>query len=237
MYQSRLSRYQEKKFTLRIFLALGGMVAILLAIWFFGFKLLVGLSIASEFLKGSTKPTPKIQNQFMPPPVLDDLPEATNSAEITISGNASPKLTLILYQNDVEIKKLTIPDDGTFKIPKIQVKEGENNFSAVTVDDNGNKSEYSNIVKALISHKNPNLEVTNPASDSIINGDNNKYQITGKTDDGNTLTINGRIVVVGPGGTFNYPYNLSDGENRITIISSDQAGNQSKIERVITYKK
>jgi hypothetical protein len=237
MYQSRLSRYQEKKFTIRILLAISGMVGLLLFIWFFGFKLLVGLSIAAEFLKGSGKPTPKAQNQFIAPPVLDDLPEATNSAEMTISGTAVPKQILILYLNDVEVKKLTVPDDGLFSIPDVQVKEGANNFTAQSVDDNQNKSGYSNTVSVSISRKNPNLDVTNPGSDSTVNGDNNKYQISGKTDDGNTVTVNGRIVVVNQDGSFTYPFNLSDGENKLTIIATDPAGNQTKVERTITYKK
>jgi hypothetical protein len=236
MYQSRLSRYQEKLLAKKLLLALFGSVGLIVLLWFFGFRLLVGLSIVADFLKGPVKQG-QGQSVIVQPPVLDELPEATNSAEITVSGRADAGQTLIVYLNDNEVRKLTVPEDGNFKIQNIQVKEGDNIITAESLDAQNNRSEKSNIIRVYIKRKNPVLDLGNPGSDTTIYGDNNIINISGKTEDGNTVTVNGRIAVVKPDGTFIYSYPLSEGDNRLEIIATDPAGNSTPIVRMIRYQK
>ncbi len=235
MYQSRLTRYQEKKFTKRLMWSLVGIFGLVAFIWFFGFKLLVGLSVFFANIKGNTG-TAQNETVYIAPPVLYDAPVATNSASIKISGTGEKNLTVILFVNDTEVKKLTIPEDSQFTIENVPFEEGENIIKARTVDDMGNRSEPSNILTVRISTKNPELTITEPGSEiTTVNGDNNTYTIKGTTEPDTAITINDRFVVVDPDGGFSYTYRMNEGDNSIIIMAKNQAGNVTRKEITITY--
>ncbi len=60
--------------------------------------------------------------------------------------------------------------------------------------------------------------------------------MTGTTDQDVTVTISGRIVVVKSDGSFSYNMPISDGANKLEIVSTDAAGNSTKVERNVTYQ-
>jgi len=45
-----------------------------------------------------------------------------------------------------------------------------------------------------------------------------------------------RFVSVKDDGSFTYNLRLNDGENTLTIIARDAAGNETKLERKVTYQ-
>jgi hypothetical protein len=234
MYQSRLNRYQEKVLAKRLALMVGGIFAFILFLFFFGLKLLEGLGIASEFLQGSPQPTPKL-SAYVAPPILNEFPEATNSAQIPITGKSEKELRIILYVNNVETVSDNVKEDGSFAFSRVKLAEGENTVKAKAEDAQGNKSETSNVLNIRLTLKAPELVVTSPESDKTVIGDNNSFTVSGKTDAGNSVTVNDRIAVVSFDGSFSYTMNLSEGDNTVSVSARDDGGNETKIVRKVTY--
>jgi len=236
MVPSRLARFEEKNARNRLIVAVIGTFAVILFLLFFGVKILISFSVFIDKLRGNS-PTTASTQAIVLPPTLDPLPQATNSAQIKVSGRGQSKLTAIIYLNGTETKKLTIDQDGSFKAVVTVPKEGELTVSAKVLDDKGNTSELSQVLKIIVTNKAPLMEVTSPPDNATISGDDNKITVTGKVEDDVQVTINDRFVVVQNDGSFSYKFPLPEGDTILRIIATDRAGNQTKIERKVTYKK
>ncbi|MEK7587654.1 MAG: hypothetical protein AAB457_02455, partial [Patescibacteria group bacterium] len=233
---SRIRRYEEKRLRMRLVLAVLGSIAILVFILVFGFKILVGFSLLVDKIRGGS-PTSQNAQTLLLPPSLDPLPGATNSATLIIAGSGTPGAILILYVNEGETQKLTIPTDGRFSIPSVKILEGTNTISAKITDEKQNTSELSNVLAITSKRTPPSLELTSPSSNTTINGDTNTVSVVGKTEQDTIISINDRFAVVSADGSFRYPYQLAEGDNILKIAATDAAGNQTVIERRVTYQK
>lgn len=232
---SRLRRVEEKKAQKRLLIALGGSFALLVFLGLFGLKLLVGFSLLVDRIRGGS-PAPSAQQNLILPPVLDPLPEATNSATLQISGKGTPKLQAIIYVNDKEYKKLPVADDGTFTQSDIAVDEGSVTVSAKLADEKGALSDLSNVITTLIDRKPPTLEITKPDDNTTVNDGTHRVTVEGTSEEDARITINGRIVVTRSDGTFAYRMPITDGANKLNVVASDAAGNQTTVERNVIYQ-
>lgn len=235
MLYSRLRRYEDRVFKKRLIWAIGGSFALVIFIFLFGLKLLVGFSLLVDNLRGTSPKEQQIQSLILPP-ILDPLPEATNSATIAISGKNDPGNKIVLYIDEEESTTITVENDGTFAITK-KLTEGQHTVSAKAKNDKDAMSDLSNVLTITIKRSKPELTVTNPNDSAHIVGENNTLVVKGKTDSDNTVTVNDRLAVVGSDGSFSYTYSLSEGENTIRIVATDPAGNQESVERRVTYSK
>ena len=235
MTSSRLRRFEDKKASKRLVMAVVGLVALIILLLLFGLKLLIGFSILVDKIRGGN-PQQVSPKDILLPPILDSLEESTNSATIFIHGKSDPKKTVIVFLNDREYKQVTTTDAGDFTLDKISVNEQEVTISAKLIGDKEELSALSNIISTLVDRTPPTLEVTKPSNNQTINDGTHKTLVEGKTDEASRVTINGRIVVLRNDGSFTYPMSLVDGENNLMIVSSDSAGNQTKIERRVTYQ-
>ncbi len=233
---SRLSRLDERKQRKRLTLAIVGSIAILIFVGTFGVRILIGFSLFVDRLRGNPVPTQQSESLILPP-ILDPQPIATNSATITVSGHGEGGLTLILYLNDGEFKKTKVPEDGSFSVPSVPLSSGTNTISAKLTDDKENTSDLSNIVSVRYADKPPGLDVSAPEDNASVSGDSNSIAVTGTTDDGVTVTINGRFVVVRSDNSFSYSYPLNEGDNILTIVATDGGGNRTQVERKVIYHK
>lgn len=236
MSYSRLRHFEEHRQERKIVGALAGIFAIFVFLAFFGIKILTGFSLLVDNIRGSTT-TQQTQQQLILPPELDPLPIATNSATLTVTGKGTADLTVILYINDMDTKKMTVGKDGTFKFINVSLAEGTNTLSAKLTDDKNNISDLSEVISVTIKKSKPTLEITTPRDGDEVRGESNSIAVSGKTEDGNTVTINGRIVVMRPDGSFSYDFALGEGETNLQIIATDTAGNQTKVERKVKYTK
>lgn len=235
MARSRLLRVQEGRERKRILISVLGIFAIIAFIVFFGLKLLVGFSLLVLRIQGAS-PTPAPSQSILIAPVLNPLPEATNSASLTLTGSATGGTTLILYLNDSEEKKVSVPSDGTFSIP-LTLKEGASTLSAKITDEKGNISNLSNVISVLIKKSAPAIEVDEPPDGSTVTSAQNTITVRGKVEENSSVTVNGRLAIVSADGSFRLIYGLSEGDNSIRIVATDPAGNQTTIDRKVTYKK
>ena len=79
------------------------------------------------------------------------------------------------------------------------------------------------------------MEVTEPQDGQSFDKNHQEISISGKTDAGNNVWVNGRFVVVKDDGSFTMKLRLNDGENLLTISSKDPAGNETKVEKKVIF--
>jgi hypothetical protein len=237
MAYSRLNRVADRKEKRRLVLAIVGIIAIFTLILAFGVKALIGFSLLVEKLRGGTSPITQQSQTIILPPIIDPPVSATNSATISITGKAQTGLTLILYVNNTEYKKLSVKDDGTFKLSSVPLTTGANTISAKLTDEKGNISDLSNIVSVSYGNTPPRLVISDPTDNTTISGDPNTVTVNGMTDDNVTVTINDRMVVIKTDNSFSFNYPLNEGDNMLNIMATDAAGNQTTLQRKVTYHK
>lgn len=235
MLYSRVRRHEERQQRKRLIWALGGMLALAAFLFVFGLKILVGFSLLVDRIRGSS-PQQQSQQELIQPPVLDPLPEATNSANLTITGKSDPGTKVVIYIDDEEAQTVSTESDGSFSLSK-RLTEGDHTISTKAKNDKSAMSDLSNIIKVSIRRTKPELTITNPQDGIRIVGDSNTIAVKGKTASDNTVTVNGRLAVVSSDGSFSYTYTLSEGENTLHIVATDPAGNEVSEDRRVTYTK
>jgi len=233
---SRLARFEEKKALRRLFLAIAATVVIILSLVFLGIPALVKFSLFIGNLKSGQETTEQQQNTIAPfPPHLETPYLATNSAKITISGYAQPKTTVEVFLNGNSLNKILLGSDGQFTLPNVILSEGENKLTASSKDSAGNVSQLSNPLIIIYKKKPPVLKLTQPEDGKRISGEEKEILVSGLTEPEVSLSINGRLVTVKNDGSFAYSFSLVPGENLIKIIATDNAGNQTIVERKVTF--
>lgn len=117
------------------------------------------------------------------------------------------------------------------------LNDGVNTISLSVSDNDGNESAES-VVTFVVSTKAPTLEITTPMEGIITNEET--VTIAGSTSADvagvtiSSVTVNGVPIEISDDGTFEHVYELTEGENTITIIATDTAGNSSQVIRHIT---
>lgn len=197
-----------------------------------------GLSVLNRFKSASAPQKPVSESATLAPPVLNIPYEATNTAVITVKGYSLPKTSVEIYVDNDLKNTITANDDGSFTADDIPLTLGSNNISGKTVDDKGSKSFSSKPIQITYSNEKPKLDLNQPQDNQTITGGDKKVTVSGATDqtEGLTVTINGLRVIVGSDGNFSQTIDISDGDNTITVIAADTAGNFTQVTRKVTYK-
>jgi hypothetical protein len=199
-------------------------------------KILEQFSLVVDKLNSDTS-IEEEANALLFPPILDTLPDATNSSTVTIKGFAQNADRVEIYDNDIKKETVTIgTKDGSFTAIDIKLYEGSNVITGIAFGPKGEKSNPSEPLQINFKKAAPKLVIESPEDGSTVNG-NNKIELRGITDAENTLTINGRWTRVLTDGTFKSVVNLNEGENKIEVLTRDRAGNEMRIERTVTYSK
>ena len=231
MTKSRLSRRIEQKTKKNLLLSVLGIILVLLLVFKFGLPLLINLSL---FLSGSKGGEAQLENKasFIAPPILNSFPQATSSANITISGISSKDETIKLYINDGFVQETKTKEDGTFSFEE-EIKLGENTIKVkAAVGDK--ESEFSKSITIALKSAPPSLNVSSP-SDNQSFKDQNTVDIQGTTDPDVKITVNGFWAITDSQGLFSYRLPLQSGENKIKITATDIAGNKTEKEIKVTY--
>lgn len=235
---SRLARFEEKKAFRRLLLTILVLLVIFSFLVFAGIPALVKFSILIGNLKtgGQVEPDSGYTDTIPPfPPRLEAPGAATNSAKIAISGFAEPASTVEIFLNEKSLKKILIGNDGQFFLPEVYLTEKENKITATARDAAGNISQPTDPLLILYKRTPPALEVSEPQDEKKYSGEEKEAKVSGLTEPGVSLTVNGRLVMVKNDGSFLYSLPLSPGENLIKIVALDTAGNQTIVERKVTF--
>lgn len=231
--QSRLSRRIENQNKKAFLASFVGIVIIVFLLLKFGLPFLANVSYYIAGNKDSEQEK-KEGIGFISPPVFDALPTATNSAIFVISGSAPSKTEVILYLNDDLYDTVHVDEDGSFEFRDVKLIKGKNEIKTKTKDKD-KESSYSQVITVTYANTAPNLSVDSPSDGKSYSKDDKNAVISGKTDPGVKITVNGLWAIVDASGGFTYTLPLQSGENKITIIATDEAGNETKNERKVTY--
>lgn len=210
-----------------IILSIGILVAFLL----FGLPLFFGV-----FLKLFGGGMSSQDNQFPPQiPVLSAPIAATSSARLPLSGYTEGKAEVTIVINGEQVETITADDAGSFETT-VELKKGDNKIA--TFAKRGDKeSDLSRQYTVLLDTEKPKLELSEPQENQNFQSRANQMlNIKGKTDVDAKVLVNGRTVYPADDGTFTTTFQMTEGENILTIIAVDKANNETKVERKVTFK-
>lgn len=231
---SRYSSLEERRNRRKAVLwSLAG-ILVIVAVVFGGIPVLGKLAEGINNLKSNGKPIDK--NDLIAPvsPVISLAYDATNSANQAISGLAEPYSMVYLTRNNDPVGQVKAGNDGSFEVVSVKLVDGRNTFTAVAIDEAGNKSSPANSVVMIYSNKGPEIKLDSPVENQHVNGNPPKVQISGSVDPSARLLINDRVIIVSAQGKFNINFQLNNGDNLLIITATDAAGNQTKKELTVT---
>lgn len=230
---SRLARKEQKKLSRQTF----GMVFLSIVILlFFIFVLLPGgVRLFFSFLDSNTG----IDNSdSIPPqvPILSAPLEATYSAMINLSGYAEPKSKVIVVLGGEKETEFIVDDDGSFS-HDLDLSEGGNSFSLYSIDEAENESALTKTYSVFFDKDIPVIHVESPENGAdIVAKKNQVLSITGNTEPGAKVYLNGRLIYAQNDGSFSSSYRLEEGENSLLFKAVDKAGNTSETELKVNFK-
>ncbi|MCX6726223.1 MAG: hypothetical protein NTY75_00190 [Candidatus Shapirobacteria bacterium] len=232
--RSRLKTKEEQEITKKtIFLGVITLF-IFISLLVFGLPLLIKLSIVLG--EARVQKAKQTQEKVIPPPQPRlILPfEATNSAQINISGLSEKGILIELLKNDVSFNKAQANENGDFEFDNVDLDKGSNQFTAVAISQDGVSSEPSKSIDIVLDTEPPAITMINPSEDKL-SVDYADFDVAGKTDVGASVMVNGRVAMIDDQGKFKIKLQLSAGKNNVDIVASDLAGNQTKKTIEIDY--
>ncbi|MCL5433055.1 MAG: hypothetical protein M1524_02980 [Patescibacteria group bacterium] len=233
--KSRLSRNYERQSKKNFILSILGIIIVLVLLIKFGIPMIVNFSLFISNFRENQSTSEKKSEEFISAPVLDPLPNATNSAKTVITGIASSNQTVNLYINNELFDKTDSEDDGKFTFEDVTLDDGNNTIKARVVIDNSKKSDFSDEINIVYKNKAPNLTIDSPTDGQTFSKTENQIQIRGKTDPAVKVTVNDFWVIVDENGNFSYEISLKEGDNQIKVSATDEAGNNKTTELKVKY--
>jgi len=167
--------------------------------------------------------------------------EATSITNPTLSGEAEPGSTVVIYDNGTEIGSVTVDENGNWSFtPETALDDGEHAFTVEVTDAAGNTSPATSAGTITIDTTAPAAasEVTLSGDDqSLSDGastQDNTPTLSGEAEPGSTVVIydNGEAigtVTADENGNWSFTPEtaLDDGEHTFTVDVTDPAGNTS----------
>lgn len=199
------------------------------------FGIIFAVKISDIFQKDKKVTENEASDVFLASPRFNQQINATNSAEISISGYSLPNQDVEIYLNGTQTKTIPTNSEGKFET-KIILSSGTNLISSSTKDKNGRLSSLSEEMNIYYSDTNPTIEITEPKNEDLIRGDNN-VSIKGSTDKINKVHINDHLIILDKDGNFSYQVKLNSGENIFKIVCFDPAQNKTEKEIKIRYQR
>lgn len=231
----RLAKREEKTVVKRIvFLSLFSVILIAI-LYTIGIPTLGKFAdVLDTVFKSGDSTSPSV-SQLPQPPVLDNLPKATNQGTITISGFSTNSSKVEVYLDSQKVADAQV-NDGRFQFRDLKLSEGENRISAKAVNDANGTSEFSGEAKIVLDTKEPIIEITSPVDDQTFYG-NNRIKVSGKAEKEDQVFANGFLANVDSDGNFEVTIPLSEGENQIEVKAVDVAGNTKTVSIKVNFRK
>ncbi|MEM4308771.1 MAG: S8 family serine peptidase [Thermoplasmata archaeon] len=140
-----------------------------------------------------------------------------NNGEVLVTGKVTETNLDKVEVNGIMVDVAT---DGSFA-KVLYLSEGSHTITVKAFDKAGHVVTES--VSIIIDSVAPGITVTNPQAGEYIPA--TSINVTGTTEPGSVVKVNGYNATVFSDGTFYYVLSVSDGPLTITIVSTDAAGN------------
>ena len=227
---SRLSRHQKKQ-TVYILI---GIAIFILAFVSFGIPFLAqGSVFITSLFRG--KSLQEAQDEVLGNVEITEIPSATSSATIKIKGFAENFDKVRFVLNSDEVDESDLSEDGEFEKEITGLKTGDNQIYVIAINSKTNKKKSSEEYMVVYIKDKPKLEVKEPQDDSKTSRD--EIIVSGQTDTNSSPFINGLPVVVDSSGNFSTAVRLKEGENKIIIKATNDAGISEEKTITVTYEK
>jgi hypothetical protein len=168
---------------------------------------------------------------------INTIPEATNSAQIQLTGTAQniDKVSIII--NGDSVKDIDTSSQSQFSATVGDLKSGSNEVYAEGSVKGSAQKKQSQKYTIVLSTSAPTIDVSEPQdgmktprTEITVNG-----KVSGSGD--LNLLVQGLPAVISNAGTFSQIVPLKEGENKIVVHVSDQAGNVTEKTITVTYEK
>jgi len=237
MRRSRLNKNFENRTRRTIILSIVGIVVILFVLFRFGIDFLVNFSVFISGAKNQQTTQNLNQINYVTAPTLNPLPQATNSAQLVISGQSVKDYQILLYLNGINVDQAVSDKNGIY-IFNENLTNGDNQIK-VKAEYNNRQSNFSNVIDVIYKNTPPTLDISSPSDGETFNknqvGTGNTIVIAGKTDSNVSITVNGFWAVIDYNNNFSYNLTLQNGDNLIKVMAIDQAGNKSEKDLKVNY--
>ena len=219
-----------------VFIFLGILVVLIYFIFTVGFKIILNGSvyIANLFSKDSTTPLTKSEDIYGLINI-DNIPVATNSARIVVSGSVLNFSNLKFYINGEKVEETDLISSDSFTQEIGDLEKGSNEVFIKASTNDGKNSKKTTIYKVTFIDEKPLLEISDPQDKSTTS--KSEIQINGKTNKEIFVKVNDLPIVVDANGNFHTSVRLKEGENSIVVIAADIAGNTEEKTLAVTYQK
>lgn len=235
---SRLNRYAEKQNKKQFLIfGIGTIIIIFLLVQFSGVLLNTFGNIVFS-IRGDEEQSNQTNqyDEVLFAPNIDSIPEATPSAQIDVSGSTDyEEGRIFLYVNDREVDSVNINKTRKFTFRNVNLKNGENTIKAYYSLDS-KQSDFSQEQTVIRSSEKPSLDIFSPSDGTTFKKADKRINVSGKTDPDNTVTVNSFRAVVDSKGEFSYFLELNEGDNKITIQATNQAGTSESKELTVKYE-
>ena len=160
-------------------------------------------------------------------PIADSLPAYTREPQLQLTGKVpsfavQSGRSLQIVLNGAVVTTTPLDPSGAFSAT-LALKDGANSVGVALVADRDVVAASSYTV--VLDRTPPTLTVAQPAAGSTVDAKN--VIVSGTTEVGSTITVNGRMVVPAPDGGFTDSFSASAGSVPITIVARDRAGNET----------
>ncbi|KEZ54160.1 S8 family peptidase [Metabacillus indicus] len=189
-----------------------------------------------QMVSGAWSPSPAEEGNYMIRAIVDyevTAPEITspkdgsftNKETAVVEGKASPTTTVHIYNGETEAASVQATETGTFRA-EVMLNTGENVLTAKSSTDAG-MTDASNAVKVTLDKTKPVFTVENPKDGQKLNTEALTVSGTIADDNLDWIKVNGQKAAV-KDGKFSKRILLENGENVITVLAADKAGNRLK---------
>lgn len=231
--KSRLARRQSKLFMRQTALLIGLSLVLLLIVIQFGIPLLVKLAVVLGDVRSKPKETQANEETVaLVAPILQPLPEATNSAAVKLSGFAKEGQKIAVFLNTNPLDDVTAGSDGGFATD-LNLRKGGNSVWAIA-RDGAHESEKSETMNVIFDDETPEITLDAPVDKSLATKDT--IEVRGLVNEEVYLTVNGRLVNQKSDNSFSTTVQLQSGDNTISIFARDPAGNTTTKEVTVKYE-
>ncbi len=180
---------------------------------------------------------PELKEDILPPPppYFYGAPRSTNKSAVKLSGFSEPGSKVSLFVNGPRADSVITDSNGAFVFESVSLVEGKNTIYARAEDNYGNQSQNSQTLEISYDTKKPKIEVLEPKDGSTVKNLNRRVLVRGTVDKKSEVRINEKLAISRPDNSFELLLGVEEGEVKIKIEATDEAGNKEEKEITVKY--
>jgi glucodextranase-like protein len=160
-------------------------------------------------------------------PVADSLPAYTRDPQLQLTGKVpsfavQDGRSLQIVLNGTVVATTPLDPSGAFNAA-LALKDGANSIGVALIADRDVVAASSYTV--VLDRLPPTVTIEQPAPGITVDSQN--IVVAGMTEQGSTITVNGRIIVTTPEGAFRDSFMATPGPFEISVVARDRAGNET----------